>query len=148
MAGRLRESFEARCGTPAGYQRHREHGEDACEACKDGLKRYRRRLRSDQTPPPVDPMSELTARDIDDPGARPPPGDWSDQAACKDKPIEWWFSEHQDIAAIGKAICHTCPVELACLQHAVRVGEPHGVWGGKSERARRRIRANARRGAA
>jgi WhiB family redox-sensing transcriptional regulator len=148
MAGRIRESFEALCGTPSGYYRHRDHHEDACDACKDGLKRYRRNLRASDTPPPVDPMSELIAPDIDDRTARPAPGDWVDEAACRDKPAEWWFSERQDVAAIGKAICHTCPVELACLQHAVRVGEPHGIWGGKSERARRRIRANATRGAA
>jgi WhiB family redox-sensing transcriptional regulator len=35
--------------------------------------------------------------------------------------------------ARAKAICEACPVIDHCLDHALRVREPYGIWGGKSE---------------
>jgi WhiB family redox-sensing transcriptional regulator len=35
--------------------------------------------------------------------------------------------------AAAKAICRQCPAITACLDHALRVREPYGVWGGPSE---------------
>lgn len=42
--------------------------------------------------------------------------------------------------ALAKAVCDQCPVRRECLDYAILAGEQHGVWGGMSERARRRIR--------
>ena len=39
--------------------------------------------------------------------------------------------------AAAKAVCGTCPVIDACLQHALSVREPYGVWGGLTEDERR-----------
>lgn len=47
----------------------------------------------------------------------------------------------------AKAICVTCPVREACLEHALSVREKHGVWGGLTERERRRILRRRRRSA-
>lgn len=47
----------------------------------------------------------------------------------------------------AKAVCAQCPVADACLEHALRVGEKNGVWGGCNERDRRRIVRQRRRGA-
>ena len=33
----------------------------------------------------------------------------------------------------AKAICASCPVIVACRQHALAVQEPYGIWGGLSE---------------
>lgn len=46
----------AKCGTDAGYQRHRRHGEPPCDACKAGRRaadRERRRRRRERAPAPV-----------------------------------------------------------------------------------------------
>ena len=39
----------------------------------------------------------------------------------------------------AKAICAECPVRQACLEHALAHREREGVWGGATERERRRI---------
>jgi WhiB family transcriptional regulator, redox-sensing transcriptional regulator len=41
----------------------------------------------------------------------------------------------------AKAVCATCPVKAACAEHALRVKEPYGVWGGLSESDREEILA-------
>lgn len=38
------------------------------------------------------------------------------------------------------SICKRCPVRDLCLEYALEHGEHHGIWGGTSERERRRIR--------
>ena len=42
-------------------------------------------------------------------------------------------------AGVAKAICSTCPVREACLEHALSAREREGIWGGATERERRRI---------
>jgi WhiB family transcriptional regulator, redox-sensing transcriptional regulator len=37
----------------------------------------------------------------------------------------------------AKAICSTCCVREPCLQYALRIREPHGIWGGLNEVERR-----------
>ena len=37
----------------------------------------------------------------------------------------------------AKAICGDCPVQVECLDYAVRIREPHGIWGGLNETERR-----------
>ena len=38
----------------------------------------------------------------------------------------------------ARALCRACPVRPACLEHALTVREPHGIWGGLNELERRR----------
>jgi WhiB family redox-sensing transcriptional regulator len=38
----------------------------------------------------------------------------------------------------AKAICAECAVRTECLEFALRVREPHGIWGGLTESERRR----------
>lgn len=52
----------------------------------------------------------------------------------------------QDYSA-ARSICVACPVRTECLEHAVSVGEPAGMWGGATPEERKRIRA-ARKAAA
>ena len=40
---------------------------------------------------------------------------------------------------VARRICADCPVKAPCLEYALRNGIDHGVWGGTSERERRRI---------
>jgi WhiB family redox-sensing transcriptional regulator len=39
----------------------------------------------------------------------------------------------------AKAICRSCAVQPECLEYAIRIREPHGIWGGLNELERRRL---------
>jgi WhiB family redox-sensing transcriptional regulator len=74
----------------------------------------------------------------------PPPlathWDWQTEAACRGMGSDAFFhppaerntARRKRIAA-AKAICRTCPAITECLSYALRVREPYGVWGGRSE---------------
>ena len=70
---------------------------------------------------------------------------WRDRAACQDEDPALFFPEDGDVIAIRKAraICAGCPVRVQCLESAMATPELWGVWGGKSERQRRGMRARA-----
>ena len=65
------------------------------------------------------------------------PGDWRFHGICRDEP-EAWFPGSNDEAGIAaaKKDCATCPVIAQCREWALDTKEPHGVWGGMSERDR------------
>lgn len=78
--------------------------------------------------------------------------DWQLQAACRGLPTDVFFHpdrERDDARerreARAKQICASCPVRRACLDHAVTVREPYGVWGGATERERAELLAARRR---
>lgn len=75
------------------------------------------------------------------------PGEWADRGLCRTHPDpDLWFPERGESVVEAKEICQVCPVRSECLEHAVRYGEKHGIWGGRSERERRRMRKATRRG--
>lgn len=37
----------------------------------------------------------------------------------------------------AKSICQVCPVQADCLEYAVTIREPYGIWGGLTEAERR-----------
>jgi WhiB family redox-sensing transcriptional regulator len=41
--------------------------------------------------------------------------------------------------AKAKTICATCSVQPACLDYALSIREPHGIWGGLNEHERREL---------
>lgn len=67
--------------------------------------------------------------------------DWRQFARClgADPAIFHPNSEDDEAAEPAKAICAVCPVREACLEHAITHREKVGVWGGLSERERRRL---------
>lgn len=68
---------------------------------------------------------------------------WMRDGACWDSPeqVSLWFPGTGQSPVHAQRICHTCPVEQTCLMYAIENGIDHGVWGGTSERQRRRLRA-------
>lgn len=60
--------------------------------------------------------------------------DWRDEAACLDdpEPGDWFASPVGDSERVARAVavCHDCPVAMACLEFALDVDERWGVWGG------------------
>ena len=76
----------------------------------------------------------------------PPP--WDARAACKGLSSDLFFPQDEQAETEAKAICRSCPVEEACLEHALAVREKEGIWGGATERERRSIIRRRRRAAA
>lgn len=68
--------------------------------------------------------------------------DWIDDAACRTpagRGIDFFPGRGEDLKP-AKAVCAICPVQVECLDHALTFPELHGIWGGASERERRRLR--------
>ncbi len=67
---------------------------------------------------------------------------------CNNHPPATFFPSDGVGVEIAKKICATCPVRERCLDYALDARIDHGVWGGASERQRRRLlkerRANHR----
>lgn len=64
---------------------------------------------------------------------------WHEQAICAQTDPEEFFPDKGGSTAIAKRICNTCPVQAECLDHALIHQEQFGIWGGTSERERRRM---------
>ena len=65
--------------------------------------------------------------------------DWMREGACRDSAPEVFFPHDGAGVALAQRVWHGCPVRAACLEHAIDNRIADGVWGGRSERARRRI---------
>jgi WhiB family redox-sensing transcriptional regulator len=65
---------------------------------------------------------------------------WQDRANCKGANADLFFPERGASTRAAKAICRECQVREECLEFAITTGEKFGIWGGLSERERRRIR--------
>jgi WhiB family transcriptional regulator, redox-sensing transcriptional regulator len=64
---------------------------------------------------------------------------WFARARCRGhRPALFFPSDGAGVEAARK-ICAACPVRADCLDYALTCQIKHGVWGGASERARRRI---------
>lgn len=74
---------------------------------------------------------------------------WRNQAACQGIDVELFYpTAEDDIAAEpAKAVCDNCGVRFACLEWALSTREREGVWGGHTERERRRILRQRRKSA-
>jgi WhiB family redox-sensing transcriptional regulator len=66
--------------------------------------------------------------------------DWLNRAKCKDMDPAIFFPSDSIGVRVAQTICAECPVKAECLEYALDDGVDHGVWGGTSERERRRIR--------
>jgi WhiB family redox-sensing transcriptional regulator len=65
--------------------------------------------------------------------------EWMRRGNCRDEPPSLFFPSDGTGVDIARALCATCPVKEPCLEYALRNRIDHGVWGGTSERERRRI---------
>lgn len=64
---------------------------------------------------------------------------WARHAACRDVDPAIFFPEPGGDERRALAICQICVVRLACLAYALEAGERSGVWGGTTQRHRRRM---------
>ena len=68
---------------------------------------------------------------------------WRDFAGCAEADPELFFPEQGGDIRDARAICSKCPVRSQCLDYALQHDERFGIWGGMSERDRRRIKRQA-----
>lgn len=115
---------EARCGS-AGHYAHGCRGPRCTEAARDAQRQRR------------GPERASAARLL-----RGVLGmfEWAHDAACKNMDGNVFFPERGVPAETAKAVCRGCPVRLQCLEYALTAKERFGIWGGMSERERRRLR--------
>lgn len=64
---------------------------------------------------------------------------WRQRAACRGVDPDIFYPVSDEEADEAKAICRACTVREACLEWALTQRERDGVWGGATERERRRI---------
>ena len=64
---------------------------------------------------------------------------WMAAGSCADKPPALFFPSDGVGVEVAKRVCEECPVKSECLEFALENRIDHGVWGGTSERQRRRI---------
>jgi WhiB family redox-sensing transcriptional regulator len=65
--------------------------------------------------------------------------EWMTRGRCTNVPPSRFFPSDGAGVEQARKICAECPVRLECLEHALAERIDHGVWGGCSERERRRI---------
>ncbi len=65
---------------------------------------------------------------------------WQDRALCAQTDPEAFFPEKGGSTREAKRICSGCDVKAECLDYALHKDERFGIWGGLSERERRRLK--------
>ena len=65
---------------------------------------------------------------------------WQAQANCMGVDPDLFFPERGASTREAKEVCRGCVVREDCLEYALANGEKFGIWGGMSERERRRLR--------
>lgn len=74
---------------------------------------------------------------------------WQAKAACRGPQAALFFppshferkDDKEARESQAKSICATCAVRRPCLDYALRIREPHGIWGGLNEAERRSLLA-------
>lgn len=72
---------------------------------------------------------------------------WQLRAACKGPQSTMFFppshferkEERERRESNAKSICSGCGVKQSCLEFALDIREPHGIWGGLNEHERRSL---------
>ncbi|HWD60994.1 MAG TPA: WhiB family transcriptional regulator [Humibacter sp.] len=71
------------------------------------------------------------------------PLSWQSDALCAQTDPEAFFPEKGGSTRDAKKICTSCEVRAQCLEYALQNDERFGIWGGLSERERRKLRRRA-----
>ncbi|WP_406286140.1 WhiB family transcriptional regulator [Embleya sp. NBC_00896] len=68
---------------------------------------------------------------------------WQERALCAQTDPESFFPEKGGSTREAKKVCLACEVRDECLEYALANDERFGIWGGLSERERRRLKKAA-----
>ncbi len=73
-------------------------------------------------------------------GLTPEDPGWQELALCAQTDPEAFFPEKGGSTREAKRVCQSCEVRQECLEYALGNDERFGIWGGLSERERRRLK--------
>ena len=73
----------------------------------------------------------------------PPELAWQERALCAQTDPEAFFPGKGGSTREAKRVCMSCEVRAECLEYALAKDERFGIWGGLSERERRRVKKQA-----
>lgn len=140
---------------PDAADRYNEHARDSLQDAATAFLAAHDELVSgpDEDNDPLDPPLELHAastaqpvwiglpshQDFDDDGEL----GWQTDALCAQTDPEAFFPEKGGSTRDAKRVCGACNVRSQCLEYALSNDERFGIWGGLSERERRRLRKRA-----
>lgn len=65
---------------------------------------------------------------------------WQERALCAETDAEAFFPVQGGSSRAAKRTCRACPVTDSCLEYAMDTHQEFGIWGGTSERERRKLR--------
>lgn len=68
---------------------------------------------------------------------------WQERALCAQTDPEAFFPEKGGSTREAKRVCTSCEVRAECLEYALENDERFGIWGGLSERERRKLKKRA-----
>ncbi|GAA1710499.1 hypothetical protein GCM10009809_03550 [Isoptericola hypogeus] len=68
---------------------------------------------------------------------------WQERALCAQTDPEAFFPEKGGSTREAKKVCTSCEVRAECLDYALANDERFGIWGGLSERERRKLKRRA-----
>ena len=85
----------------------------------------------------------LPEADLPDIFGLPEEQSWQERALCAQTDPEAFFPEKGGSTLEAKKICVGCEVRGECLEYALANDERFGIWGGLSERERRRLKKKA-----
>ena len=68
---------------------------------------------------------------------------WQERGLCAQTDPEAFFPEKGGSTREAKKVCLTCDVRQDCLEYALENDERFGIWGGLSERERRKLKKQA-----
>lgn len=119
------------CGTENGYSRHRYYDEPPCDACR----RAHSKAVKDRKPSSavrLHPEGTIWYQDTS----------WKERAACRDADPAIFFPQAGGVLAAqqAKAYCEACPVQGECLEFAASNAMRYGIWGGRTEKQRRKVK--------
>ena len=86
-------------------------------------------------------MHELQLVPID--GAREEELGWQERSLCAQTDPVAFFPEKGGSTREAKRVCVGCEVRVECLEYALAHDERFGIWGGLSERERRKLKKRA-----
>lgn len=69
--------------------------------------------------------------------------EWQERSSCSSTDPEAWFPDLGGSSRYAKRICKGCEVKDECLEYALAHDERFGIWGGLSERERRKLKRRA-----
>ena len=68
---------------------------------------------------------------------------WKASGVCRQTDPDAFFPDKGGSTRRAKAVCLSCSVRPRCLEFALDNDERFGIWGGLSERERRRLKREA-----